>query len=149
MMALADRDTVVRLIGNPNVREQEKLDIDDVLVSTDNRIFEVTRKDDWTEGEYGYDWAQDAANKMAAAELLNQWYDPTLKADKYYKQYTDDIEMLRRIGYGGTKDSGNPLFQVEVGSYKKTVDSIGPFVSKGFFGAEYIDNGGNTGEFTY
>jgi hypothetical protein len=139
MMALAEKETVIRLIGSPSPREQEAMDIDDTLEEADGVVYEITRKDNWAPNEYGFRLAVQAANKYAAAELLNEFYDPRNKAPQYQKDFEDTIEKLRRTGYGGDKDSGNPMFQIAIGSYKENVEKMGPFITKGFFGANFMD----------
>lgn len=139
MMALAEKQTVIRLIGSPSERDQAKLDIDDTLTEADEIVYEVTRKEDWTSDEYGYRLAVHAANKYAAAQLLNEWHDPAKKAPQYQKDYEDNIAKLKNLGYGGSKDSGNPSFQVAIGHHKENVKLTGPFISEEFFGADYFD----------
>lgn len=139
-MGLADKQTVIRLIGSPSERDQEKMDIDSTLILADGTVYAVTRKDDWVPGDYGYSLAVNAANKWAAAELLFEYIDPKNRAPIFQKAYEDTIEKLRSIGFGGSKDSGNPMFSFEVGSYKENAETIGPFLSKGFFGADMYDN---------
>lgn len=140
MMALADKETVIRLIGSPSEREQEKMDIDAVLTEADSIVYETLRKDTWTSDEYGYNMAVQAANKWAAAELLNEFYDPKMKAPQYTKDFENTIAEMKKVGYGGAKDSGNPSYQIAIGSYKENIERFGPFVSKGFFGADFVEN---------
>lgn len=137
---MADKETVIRLIGSPSEREQEKMDIDGVLEEADGVVYETLRKDVWTPDEYGYRLAVQAANKWAAAELLNEFYDPKMKAPQFTKDYENTIAEMKKIGYGGAKDSGNPSYHIAIGSYKENIESIGPFVSKGFFGADFVEN---------
>lgn len=140
MMGLADKQTVIRLIGSPSEREQEKMDIDGKLVLADGTVYDVTRKDDWVPGDYGYSLAVNAANKWAASELLFEFNDPKNRAPVFQKEFEDTIEKLRQTGFGGSKDSGNPMFVIAVGSYEENSQQKGPFLSKGFFGADMYDN---------
>jgi hypothetical protein len=100
----------------------------------------VLRKEDWIPGEFGYRLAVQAANKYAASELLNEFYDPKNKAPQYTQDYKDAIDKLKETGYGGTIDSGNPSLKVAIGSYKENAETFGPFVSKGFFGAKFVED---------
>lgn len=149
-MALAVKSEVVKLIGSPDpVREQTKMDIDNTLIKADKMVYDVTKKSDWVkpdpdnniEGDYGYSWAEEAANKLAASELLRKWYDPKDRAPMYREEFEYAITQLRRIGFGGAKDSSNPLFIIKTGSYHKTAEEIGPFISKGLgaFGEDLLD----------
>lgn len=146
-MGLADKQTVIRLIGSPSEREQEKMDIDAVLTLADGTVYDITRKDDWVPGDYGHSLAVNAANKWAAAELLTEFYDPKNRAPVFMKDYEDTINKLRQTGFGGDKDSGNPMFNFAVGNYKENSEVKGPFLSKGFFGADIFDDWGDFNEY--
>lgn len=139
MMALAEQPTVIRLAGNLSPRELETIDVADILMEADSIVFEVTRKDNWTSGDYGFTLAKHAANRYAAAMLLDQFYDPKGKSPIYMKQYEDLIAKLKTLGYGGPMDSGNPSLHIAIGSHKENIANRGPFVSDGFFGADYFD----------
>jgi len=139
MMPLAEKLAVTRFAGNLSPRELGTVDIDDILAEADGVVYEVTRKDNWTVGEYGYELARQAANRYAASILLDQTHDPKNRAPVYMKQYEDTIAKLKSLGYGGTKDSGNPSYHIAIGSYRENVSKQGPFVTKGFFGADYVN----------
>jgi hypothetical protein len=140
-MVLGDINTIIRLIGNPSpTREQGTLDIEGTRNSADRMVYNITRKADWNTSDYGYDWAVEAANKLAASQLLKQFYDPKNRSDVYKKDFEYAIDTLRRIGFGGEKDSGNPLSHFTVSTYKKRAEEIGPYFSEGYFGSEFAAN---------
>jgi hypothetical protein len=136
MMGLAVKSAVLFLVGSPSEREQEKMDVDATITQADGIVYDITRKDDWVPDDYGYDLAVNAANKWAASELLLKFNDPKNRAPVFQKDFEDSVDKLRKTGFGGSKDSGNPLFSMEIGSYKENAEAIGPFLSKGFFGAD-------------
>lgn len=138
-MPLAEKPAVIRMAGSLSQRELATVDVDDIIEEADAIIYEVTRKDDWVEGEYGFTLARHAANRYAAATLLDQFYDPKNKAKQYMEQYEAYISKLKTLGYGGSKDSGNPSYHMAIGSYKENALKKGPFVSHGFFGAESVN----------
>src|SRR4028118_2008266 len=98
MMPLAEKQAVIRMAGSLSARELATVDVDDIIAEADAIIYEVTRKDNWVEGEYGFTLAKHASNRYAAAQLLNQFYDPKNKAAQYMKEYEDTITKLKTLG---------------------------------------------------
>jgi hypothetical protein len=149
-MALADESDVRSLIGNPTVRQvtDNQLDIPGTLTEADKMVYAVTRKDDWTPDDYGWEWAKDAATKLAASKLISQFYDPKDKSKVYRDDFEFDLSVLRRIGFGGAKDSGNPLSAMAVGSYKRDIRDEEPYMSRNVFGEHYFKDRSTNGEFT-
>lgn len=157
-MALIDETELRSLIGNPTDRqiEDNELDIPGTMLKAENMVYTVTRKSDWVapdpdndiEGDYGYDWAVEAATKLAASRLITAFYDPKDKSKLYREEFQFAIDTLRRTGFGGKKDTGNPLFTVSVGTFKREVEEETPYMSKGVFGENYFKDRSTNGEFT-
>ena len=125
-MGLARSERVIALIGSPTEeQEQEGMDIAGALLDADRIVYDFTRKRDWVapdpdndiEGDTGFAWAQDAAERWAAARLLDEWKGDEVKVDRLRKQAMEDLTTLRKIGYG-TIDSDNPSFYSTVTAYK-------------------------------
>ena len=149
-MVLVRMDSVLRLAGSPSTQEQEQLDVDGAIKSANNIVYEYTRKKDWIEpdpnndieGDFGFYWAQEAAEKWAAARILEEWQDMNQKSDKYRKESMEALATLRKIGYG-TADGDNPSFYSTVTNYKTigVANHVGAstmrFRSRNAFGGEY------------
>lgn len=141
-MALANKDRVLRLAGNPNpTRELPKLDIDAILEDADGQIYEITRTSEsyWVPGvTFGFKLAKTAAEKWAAAELLNEWNDPNKKAAEYMKDYENAIAKLKKTGYG-EMNSDNPAFNTGQSTYKSIGNNaqVGRYYSRNAFGGIY------------
>lgn len=137
-MPLAREARVLKLIGSPSDQQKLKLDIASALEDADKIVFEYTKKSAWVEGvDNGYAWAEDAAEKWAAHRLLEEFQDMNMKSDKMRKEAMEDLEILRKIGYG-TLDGDNPLFYSAV-SPKTTIafnPSAGRYMSRNAFGGE-------------
>lgn len=151
-MVLIREDSVLRLAGSPSVQEQEGLDIDGAIKSGNNIVYEYTRKKDWIEpdpdndieGDFGFYWAQEAAEKWAAARLADEWQNMNQKSERYRKEAMEALAALRKIGYG-SKDGDNPSFYSTVTGYK-TIGNVAVnhsnaqnirFRSRNAFGGEY------------
>lgn len=157
-MALIDENELRSLIGNPTARqiEDNQLDIEKEIAKAESMVYTVTRKDDWIapdplnniEGDFGYEWVVEAATKLAASRLITQFYDPKDKSKTFREEFQFAIDTLRRTGAGGKKDSGNPLFTIAVGSFKRDIKEDEPYMSKGVFGENYFKDRTTTGEFT-
>lgn len=141
-MGLANKDRVLRLAGNPNaLRELPKLDIDAILEDADGMIYDITRTKAsfWVPGvTFGYKLAKIAAEKWAAAELLNEWNDPNKKAAEYMKEYENAIKKLQKTGYG-EKDADNPAFNTGQSTYKSIGNNaqVSRYYSRNAFGGFY------------
>lgn len=138
-MGLADKDRVIRLAGSPSTEyEQTTLDIDGTLVAADNVVYEATRKNIWLEGDHGRYWAKEAADKWAAASILQEWGDSGTRSDLYKKDFDYAMTMLRKIGFGSL-EGDNPTFIVGRAKYKTIGNNplIPRYISKNAFGGEY------------
>jgi hypothetical protein len=137
-MPLAREDRVIKLIGSPSEQQRAKLNITSALEDADKIVFEYTKKSSWVEGvDNGYAWAEDAAEKWAAHRLLEEFQDMNMKSDKMRKEAMEDLDILRRIGYG-TLDGDNPLFYTAV-SPRYTVaynPGAGRYMSRNAFGGD-------------
>lgn len=147
-MVLARQSRVLKIIGSPSTQEQSGLDIAGAITDADEIVFEYTRTDadDWVEGvTFGFAWAREAAEKWAAARLLEEWQDMNQKSDKYRKESDGALANLRKMGYG-SKDGDNPSFYSTVTPYKTVGSSTsasgiiygGPrYLSRNAFGGDY------------
>lgn len=139
-MVLSRQARVMKLIGSPSTQEQTRLDIAGALLDGDKIVFEYTRQLTWNESTtYGFAWAQEAAEKWAAARLCEEWQDMNQKSEKYKKESMDALATLRQIGYG-EMDGDNPTFYSTVTSYKTTATAnVRPlrYRSVNAFGGDY------------
>jgi|SRR5688500_4949738 len=150
-MVLVRLNSVLRLAGSPSAQEQTELDIDGAVKSGEEIVKEYTRKKDWIEpdpdnnidGDYGFFWAQEAAEKWAAARLADEWQNMNQKSERYRKEAMEALATLRKIGYGVT-DGDNPSFYSTVTPYRTigntSVHIDGQnvrFRSRNAFGGEY------------
>jgi hypothetical protein len=139
IMPLARKPRVLKLIGSPSDQQQLKLDVDGAIEDADKIVFEYTKKSSWIEGiDNGYAWAEDAAEKWAAHRLLEEFQDMNMKSDKMRKEAMEDLDILRRIGYG-TLDGDNPLFY-SAAAPKRTIaynPNAERYKSRNAFGGDY------------
>lgn len=138
-MGLAEKQIVIRLAGSPSLEyEQTVLDIDDTIERADRIVYEATRKSIWLDGEHGREWAVEAANKWAAAQVLQQWGDSGTRSDLYKKDFDYAMTMLRKIGFGSL-EGDNPTFVVGRSQYKAIGmnKNVGRYISNNAFGGEY------------
>ena|ERR1044072_5737073 len=124
-VVLVRQASVLKLAGSPSAQEQSGLDIAGAIKAGEEIVKEYTRKRDWIEpdpdnnidGDYGFYWAQEAAEKWAAARLCDEWQNMNQKSERYRKEAMDALATLRKIGYG-TTDGDNPSFYSTVTPYK-------------------------------
>jgi len=137
-MTLCRKDRVIRLAGSPSTQQQAKLDVDSNIADADNIVYDYTRKNDWISTDFGYEWAREAAEKWAAANLLEEYQDMNNKAVQYRQEAQEALTTLRKIGYG-TKDADNPSFYSAVSKYKSIAlnEGVGRHLTRNFFGGEY------------
>lgn len=138
-MPLARESRVLKLIGSPSEQQRTKLDVAGAIEDADKIVFEYTKKSSWVEGvDNGYAWAEDAAEKWAAHRLLEEFQDMNMKSDKMRKEAMEDLEILRKIGYG-TLDGDNPLFYTAVAPYHTIARNPNAtrYISRNAFGGEY------------
>lgn len=138
-MALARLERVKKLVGSPSNQQSEKLNIEQAIEDADQIVEEYTKKDTWTEGvDNGYSWAQDAAEKWAAHRILEEFGDMNTSAERLRKEAMEDLEVLRKIGYGEV-GADNPLFYSAVAT-AKTIGynpNAPRYVSRNAFGGQY------------
>jgi hypothetical protein len=149
-MALARSSRVIKLAGNPTSQQQQpKLEINDIIADADRKVYAYTRTEetDWIEGEtFGFEWARDAAEYLAASRLCNEFHDISNKADIYFKQGMQSLTILKQNGYG-VKDSDNPGFYSSAAAFGSSSTSaiiqdiyggsIPRYRSRNAFGGEY------------
>jgi hypothetical protein len=144
-MALARAERVIKLAGNPTDQQMESLmDIDDLIEESDQMVYDYTRTTitQWTDGvTFGYEWARQASEYLAASRLCDEFHDINQKADMFNKKGMEKLKALRQIGYG-TMDGDNPSFSSTVTSYKTIPSSSGlirpmRYRSDNAFGGEY------------
>ena len=144
-MALARADRVIKLAGNPTDQQMEGLmDIDDLIAESDEMVYSYSRTKaiDWTENvTFGYEWARQASEYLAASRLCDEFHDINQKADMYNKKGMEKLKALRQIGYG-TMDGDNPSFESTVTPYKTIPSSHNltrpmRYRSDNAFGGEY------------
>jgi hypothetical protein len=138
-MVLVRQASVLKLAGSPSAQEQARLDVAGAVKSGNEIVKEYTRKKDWIEpdpdndieGDYGFYWAQEAAEKWAAARLADEWQNMNQKSERYRKEAMEALATLRKIGYG-VVDGDNPSFYSTVTTYK----TIGTAASANHVGAQ-------------
>lgn len=145
-MALARKSRVLNLIGSPSVDQQSRLNVDEALKDGDRIVYDYTRKSDWItpdpdnniEGDFGFEFAREAAEKWAAFRLMEEKSDQLNKAPQYREEAQLALDTLRKIGYP-IKDGDNPSFYSTVSKYKSIAlnDSVERHLTRNFFGGEY------------
>lgn len=138
-MTLANIVSVKALIGSPSDQEDDDLDIEGEITMADRIVYDYTKKDDWLPTDKGYYLARDAAEKFAAARLLDKWGDNGDKATRMKEDFNNSMTLLRKTGYGATHDSDNPSFVTGKSGYKTAGNNpyIPRYFSRNAFGGEY------------
>lgn len=141
-MALARAQVVMALAGNPTGQQQSSIPLlSDILEDADQMVYDYTRTeaDDWIDDvTHGYEWARDAAEKLAASRLAAMFHDINKVSEQYNKDAMEKLKVLRQIGYGASRDGDNPSFY-SASSIVRTADAKleqGRYRSKNFFGGD-------------
>lgn len=118
-MAIADRDTVRKLIGGRSVNIVSDAQIDSVIEFSDSFVKTKTNKTDWDNTDPAYDSIQKASEYFASAELLSRWEDTEEDSKMHWDRAMAIIDCIvtnLETATGGEQASN--IFTIVSGEYQ-------------------------------